>query len=68
MFAAAYFWIWSRVRRTSCGYVATEAIILDVDEQRRIVLEGMSEPSSGPANGGSQRPSFRSRQGRDVRL
>ena len=37
--------------------MATDAIILDVEEHRRIVLEGISEPSSGPARARSSQPS-----------
>jgi len=47
-----FFWIWSRVRRTSWGYVATDAIIFDTEEQKRIVEDGISEPSSGPVKSG----------------
>ena len=40
--------VWRRVRITSCGYVATDAVIFEMAEHRRIVLPvmGVSESRS----------------------
>lgn len=41
-------WVCNRVRTTSCGYVAIEAVIFAIAEQRRIV-RGVSGTSEEPS-------------------